>query len=115
MEFFASLSVQDDRARLTLRGELDAFTALLLRWRADDALALGSRHFVVDVTDVTFVDAAGLGALVRLHNAAQRLDGSITLIGADEHFRRACDLAGLTEVFSMPAPAVHAMEAAGTG
>lgn len=114
MDFSTTLSVQDDRARLSVRGELDAFAALQLRWRADDALALGCRHFTVDLGDLTFVDAGGLGSLVRLLNETHRVDGSVTLVDAGPPFRRPCGLAGLTRAFFEPGRPVHAREAAGT-
>lgn len=108
MDFSTTLSVQDDSARMSVRGELDAFAALELRWRADDALAVGCRYFTMDLLDLTFVDAAGLGALVRLRNATHQIGGSITLVGAGASFRHTCGLAGLTTAF------VHGVEAAGT-
>src|SRR3954453_1531279 len=95
MDFFASLSCRDDRALLAVSGELDAIASLQLRWRANDALAVGCHHISVDLTDLTFVDAAGLGALVRLRRTVEHYGGSLTLVGAGTSFRRACKLAGL--------------------
>ena len=116
MEFSTTLAVREEQAHLTVSGDLDAFTALRLRRPAHEALDLGCRHFTVDVTDLTFIDAAGLGALVRLHNVAPQVGGSVRIVGAGPVFRRTCDLAGLTKTFRicvLPAP-VHDVERAGT-
>lgn len=107
MDFHASLSYHDDRALLTLRGELDAIASLQLRWRANEALAAGCHHISVDLTGLTFIDAAGLGALVRLRRTVQHYGGSLTLVGFGATFLRACRLAGLPESFFEPRPTVQ--------
>ena len=102
MDFYASLSCQDDHALLTVGGELDAIASLQLRWRTNDALAVGCHHISLDLTNLTFIDAAGLGALVRLRRTVEHYGGSLTLVGAGASFRRACKLAGLPESFFEP-------------
>lgn len=107
MDFYASLSCQDDRALIAVTGELDAIASLQLRWRTNDALAAGCHHISVDLTGLTFIDAAGLGALVRLRRTVQHYGGSLTLVGFGATFRRACKLAGLPESFVEPLPTVQ--------
>ena len=116
MEFSTTLSVRAEQAHLTVSGDLDAFTALRLRRPAHEALDLGCRHFTVDLTDLTFIDAAGLGALVRLCNVAPRVGGSFRLVNAGPVFLRTCDLAGLSAAFRisvLPTP-VHGRGLTGT-
>lgn len=99
MGFSASVTSSSDLAHLTVLGELDAFTALELRRPVGHALARGCRHFTVSLGDLTFIDAGGLGALVGLHNAVYRIDGSVTFVEVSQPFRRMCGYAGLTETF----------------
>jgi anti-anti-sigma factor len=101
MSFSASVTSRSDQAQLTVTGELDAFTALQMRRPIGAALDLGCRHFTVDLGDLTFIDAGGLGALVRLHNAAYKLEGSVTFRDAGPGFRRTCRFAGLTKAFQL--------------
>jgi anti-sigma B factor antagonist len=107
MDFHTTLSCHNDRALLTVRGELDAIASLQLRWRTNDALAVGCHHISVDLTALTFIDAAGLGALVRLSRTVEHYGGSLTLVGFGATFLRACKLAGLPESFFEPLPTVQ--------
>ena len=52
---------------------------------------------------VTFVDAAGLGTFVHLHNATVELAGTVTFVATSSSFRRVCRLAGLTDAFGLGA------------
>jgi len=107
MDFHTSLTCHGDRALLAVRGELDAIASLQLRWRANDAHAAGCHHISVDLTNLTFIDAAGIGALVRLRRTAQLDGGSVTLVGAGAPLRRACQLSGLPASFFDPMPTVQ--------
>ena len=102
MDSSASITLQAERAHLTVTGELDAITTLQVRWQVDDALAQGSTRFTVDAAGLTFIDAAGLDAFVRLHNETTRLGGTVTFVATSPAFRRVCGLAGLLEAFRLP-------------
>ena len=104
MEFSAAVSFEGDHVHLCVVGELDVFTASGLRRQLQDALAQGGTRFKVDAADVTFVDAAGLGELVRLRNAVTPVGGTVTFVAASPAFRRACQVAGLTRAFRLSAP-----------
>jgi anti-sigma B factor antagonist len=45
-------------------GEIDMYTSAALRARLTGMIERGHRHFVVDLSQVTFIDSAGLGVLV---------------------------------------------------
>jgi anti-sigma B factor antagonist len=94
----------DRQTRITLRGELDLYSARLLRDEFDATFAAGTRLVTVDLDELTFVDAAGIDAMVQAHRrflAARRalrlarpsprlvrllalLDLDRTLLGASE-------------------------------
>ena len=101
MDFSAAVTLQGDQAHLAVTGDVDVVTTLQVRWRLDDALAQGCTHFTVDVAGLTFIDAAGLDAFVRLHNATSELDGTVTFVATSPAFRRVCGFAGLTEAFRL--------------
>ena len=73
---------------IALRGEIDAHTAP----RFDEAVARsfeeGARAVVVDLSEVSFIDAAGLGVAVRV--ARRRGPGAVAL---------ACPHKGIVRVF----------------
>jgi anti-anti-sigma factor len=83
-----------DAARVRLCGELDIATvADLVRWV--ELLRLDSRErLVIDLSAVTFCDAAGLGALTTLH-ASLRSDGRrLTLLNVPDAVRRIMAITG---------------------
>jgi len=99
MTLSATLSVFRSHGQLVFHGELDAFDAAELRRRLDDAVAAGVIHFTIDASGVTFIDAGGLDALVRLRNTARAAGGNLTVSAASWVFVRTATLAGLAHAF----------------
>lgn len=62
-----------------LAGELDVVSVGRVR-AVLDQLLLRSGPVVVDLRDLTFIDSAGLGALVRAHRKARVLQGQLTCV-----------------------------------
>lgn len=65
---------------ITLNGRIDAFTVAPLREAQERLLAEGYNRFVVDLRQVTFMDSAGLSALVVLLKRARQAGGNVTLV-----------------------------------
>jgi anti-anti-sigma factor len=88
---------------LTLHGEVDvaAVEALRAGWyllAEQETPAL----IVVDASEVTFIDAAGLGLLVGVRNRQRSHGGTVELRNAPECVTALLRLAGLLEVFMCP-------------
>lgn len=60
-EFTVTVATRDEVHEVTVSGELDVSSASLLR---EELLKLGPKPVVVDVSNLEFIDAAGLSALV---------------------------------------------------
>ncbi|MEU8927995.1 STAS domain-containing protein [Kitasatospora sp. NPDC048545] len=75
-------------------GEIDLDTAPYLR-RALAAALESHREVVLDLSEVTFMDCAGLSALVRARNQADRCGGRLILRGAGRSVVRLLKLTGL--------------------
>lgn len=103
MDFFSALSLNSPDAHLVLKGELDAFTAVDLRHRLNGALDRGYLNFSVDATAVTFLDAGGMGAFVRLSNAVTPLGGTVAVNAASSWFWKIATLTGLGGGFGVSA------------
>jgi anti-sigma B factor antagonist len=112
VDFFSTLSLDAPHAHLAAKGELDAFAAVQLRHRLDEAVDRGYLHFTIDASAVTFVDAGGLGALVRLTNNVAPLGGTVAVTAASPRFRQVVELVGLAHVLGVDlladAPSPHA-------
>jgi anti-sigma B factor antagonist len=101
MDFFSALSLHAPNAHLLAKGELDAFAAAVLYRRLDEAIDDGCLSYTVDVSGVTFVDAGGLGMLVRLSNAVAPFGGTVTVTAASPRFRQIADVVGLGDAFGL--------------
>ena len=79
-------------------GELDVAQAVEARAFLDAAIVDGRAQVVVDVTQLAFVDAAGIGVLVGAARRAARDGGSLRLVGARPMLRRMLVILRLTSV-----------------
>lgn len=81
-------------------GEIDIWTAPDLRkqW-LDLATAEKPDVFVVDLTEVTFLDSTGIGTLVSLRNAQQEHGGEVAVRGANPMIVKVLKLTGLASTF----------------
>jgi anti-sigma B factor antagonist len=82
----AELSIEaramDDRTVLTVRGELDLYTAPALRDRVLAAAAEGHRRLVIDLSGVPFMDSSGLGVIVACLKRLRESGGDLALVTA---------------------------------
>ena len=73
-----------------------------MRAELDRVLRAGASRLVVDLVAVTFVDSAGLAALVRARRDARQLGGDVVLISpSDRDALRVFGLTQFDEVFRM--------------
>jgi anti-anti-sigma factor len=83
-----------DRAIATVAGEIDISTVTRLRERLFE-LATSGRHLVIDLDQVTFIDSAGLSALVGTANQAAAHGTSVHVVCARPKIRKVFRLTGL--------------------
>jgi anti-sigma B factor antagonist len=90
-----------ETAILRLQGDLDVATAPELAELCHSVHARGAKQVVIDLTETTFLDSAGLRALV----GAQRLFGgegaNVRLTHPSEAVIRLLDITGLTDCFAI--------------
>ncbi|RMG93610.1 MAG: anti-sigma factor antagonist [Chloroflexi bacterium] len=65
---------------VALKDEVVAFNVPELRERFYELLEEGVRQFVVDLSDVTFMDSAGMGLLVSVLKRARQEGGDVKLV-----------------------------------
>jgi anti-anti-sigma factor len=92
--FAFSASLDGTRATFTLAGEMDAFAAPDLGLAVDQLPGV-VRIVHVDLAEVTFLDAGGIGTLIRIHVALAGRGAELQLVGASDYVRRVCVLAGV--------------------
>jgi anti-sigma B factor antagonist len=97
-----SVDLVGGRTIVTVTGELDlasvhAFSDALRRARA-----AGGQRIGIDARDLTFVDSAGLQALVVERRTTIAAGGSFALLHMSPALERMLELSGLAEIFVDP-------------
>jgi len=66
---------------IKLEGELDAITAEDARRVFSDVLDSYNKNVVIDMTNVTFIDSSGIGAIVYLYKRLKSNDRDLVITG----------------------------------
>lgn len=78
-----TLDIQDEVAKITLKGELDANTANDFKTKIEEAAKTGAKKLVLMVSELEFMASAGLRVLV-FSKQKMGKDVDIYFIGASE-------------------------------
>jgi anti-sigma B factor antagonist len=89
-----------DCAVLRVTGEVDVYTAPMLRERIRELAAEGAVHLVADLGQVDFLDSTGLGVLVGGLKRLREDGGSLTLVIKTPRILRVFQITGLTKAFA---------------
>jgi anti-sigma B factor antagonist len=91
----------DARPVLRLRGEVDMLNAEAVRAEGSRLLAGAGAgaSLTVDLGDVTFLDSAGLSALIQLRHLATADGGEVLLRSVPDRVAALLRVSGLTDVF----------------
>ncbi len=96
---------QGDAVVISPQGDLHRETAEGFQILSDELLGEGRQYFVVDLGEVSFVDSAGLGALVRLYKRVRIGEGDVRLARVSPNVMQIFDLTRLNRVFDIfPSP-----------
>jgi anti-sigma B factor antagonist len=82
-------------------GEIDVYTAPMLREHLDEHISRGRHNLVIDLEDVPFMDSTGLGVLVGRLKLIRVKDGSLRLVCASERILKVFSITGLDKVFQI--------------
>ncbi|MEV5537100.1 anti-sigma factor antagonist [Saccharopolyspora shandongensis] len=93
---------------IEVTGELDVYTAPLLRNRLTDAVNDGEHRLIVDLTGVEFLDSTGLSVLVGGLKRVRAHDGALVLVCSAERILKIFRVTGLTRVFQIEPDVVSA-------
>jgi len=94
-----------DCAVLQVTGEVDAYTAPMLREQIRELAAKGAVHLIADLGPVDFLDSTGLGALVGGLRRLREVGGSLALVITTPRILRIFQITGLTKAL----PARHSV------
>jgi len=100
-EFGVDVSTDDGTTVVSVRGEVDLYTAPKLREHLDEALQGDLPQVVVDLTQLDFIDSTGLGVLVGALKQVRAGGGDMSLRNPSRSTHKILEIAGLTELFSV--------------
>ncbi|WP_157847080.1 STAS domain-containing protein [Streptomyces achromogenes] len=93
----------------TVAGDVDARTADTLRREASGILERGCPRLVLDLSQVSFCDSAGLSALIGLWHTSQAVGGALGLVNVPDRLMRMLVLTGVDAVLPVHATAAEAV------
>ena len=87
---------REDVALITVEGYLDVDTATEFQHHLANQLHHGRRHFLLDLSDVPFMDSSSMNIILRVYQEARDLPGSVHIISPTPPVRRILDLTGVS-------------------
>lgn len=87
---------REDVALVTVRGYLDVDTATDFQHHLANQLHHGRRHFLLDLSQVPFMDSSGMNIILRLYQEARGPGGTVQIIAPTPAVRRVLDLTGVS-------------------
>ena len=89
--------VREDTHLVAPSGEVDVVTAPKLGRRLLSLLEEGKRALVVDLSNITFIDSAGVAVLLNARRQICHRRGELVVVCPNERVRRSFQIMGLTQ------------------
>ena len=108
-------AVDDERGVVAVRGEIDLFTTPRFKQALIASIEMGFVRIVVDLSETTFLDSAGLGALIGVLKRLRARHGALAIVNVNEAVAKTFAATGMDQIFLiLPTrdDALHAVAAA---
>jgi anti-anti-sigma factor len=89
----------DGQAMIRLSGEVDLAALPVVAQAANEALELSPGSLVVDLAEVTFIDSAGLSALIKMRAAARAVGVPLLVSSPSKVVMRVMEVSGIDRLF----------------
>ena len=96
-----STSTEDGVVTVKVVGEVDTFTAPVLRSTLDSQLEQSPRELVIDLSGVQFLGSAGLAVLVETQKSSRSREVDLRLIATTRAVTRPLEVTGLIDLFTI--------------
>ena len=101
MDLELETTKHDHTTVLTVRGEIDVYTAPRLRQAIVDLVDAGSTSIVVDMEKVDFLDSTGLGVLVEGLKRVRTRGGDLSIVVTQDKILKIFEITGLNKAFAL--------------
>lgn len=95
MDLGLDVAERNGYAVLSVRGEVDVYTAPKFRERLIELVSEGKHRIVVDLEGVDFLDSTGLGTIIGALKRARTHGGELRLVCAQSRITRLFEITGL--------------------
>jgi len=86
---------------ITIRGELDAYTAPAVEEQIGTLIGGGIRRIVLEMSETSFLDSSGLRAILTTNRRLASDEGTLVLRAPSEPVTRLLEITGLGEHFTV--------------
>lgn len=86
---------------LDLRGEIDVSCAPVLRAMMMDLLEHHSGRLLVNLSDVVYIDSAGLSVLIAAYRQTQKTNGMLVLSSPRKPVQQVFEITGVASIFPL--------------
>src|SRR3954470_4859547 len=101
MNLQVELLEENSIQRFKIVGEIDAFTAPLLKERLASAERIEGLHVELDISEVGYMDSTGLGVFVGFYKAVKANGGHMKIVGVNRRLQRLFEITGLDDVMDI--------------
>ena len=101
MNISVKLMQEGKRVKGIISGEIDAFTAPILREKLAEINLKENLHVELNLEDVSYMDSTGLGVFVGFYKSANEADVHMELTGLSSRLKRLFDITGLGEIMDI--------------
>jgi anti-sigma B factor antagonist len=101
MNLQVELLEENSIQRFKIVGEIDAFTAPLLKERLASAERIEGLHAELDISEVGYMDSTGLGVFVGFYKAVKANGGHMKIVGVNRRLQRLFEITGLDDVMDI--------------
>ncbi len=84
-----------------IEGEIDTFTAPILREELETVRIVEGRQIELDLSKVNYMDSTGLGIFVAFYKKIVRENASLKLVNLSNRLVRLFEITGLSELMSI--------------
>ena len=86
---------------IKINNDLDLYTVPELRKAVTECIAQKETDFVLDCSEMGFIDSTGLGELAGLMKSVKKYYGTISITGLKPHIKKVFLITGLNTIFNI--------------
>lgn len=101
MNIQVTLKEENQVVKGYISGEIDAFTAPILRDKLSEIELKEGLQAEINMADVSYMDSTGLGVIVAFFKNLNAINGHLKITGLSSRLKRLFDITGLGEIMDI--------------